>query len=155
MGRPYTARACRVAFRIGGVIRYMLASRATIHTNSDRIDVTNFESGNDPVNGLFYGDYLAGVTSATVNIESYDSHLTGDGNDHWSLGLKSGINAGELFIYLGGDAAKATGGWYFPVITVIDVSSEMEAHGAVKNMIQVMNRGLFYYPGDVKPVAAF
>jgi len=153
MGRPYTARACRVAFRVGGVIRYLLASRVTVHTNSDRIDVTNFESGND--GSLFYGDFLAGVTSATVNIESYDSDVTGDVNDHWSLGLKSGINAGELFIYLDGGVGKATSGWYFPILTVIDVSTESEAHGAIKNMIQVMNRGRFYYPGDVKPVAAF
>jgi len=155
MGRPYSARNSRVSIRMGGVVTQLLASRATVHTNADRIDVTNFESGTDAGTGLFFGDYIGGVTSATVNIEAYDSDESDANNSPWAVDLRSGINEGEMYIYTRSKTV-VTYAWYFPKITVIDVSSEMEAHGAVKYMLQIMNRGRFYYPGEVVgKVAAF
>ena len=158
MGRPFSARNARVSIRHDGVVTHLLASRVTVHTNADRIDVTNFESGTDAATGLFYGDYIGGVTSATVNIEAYDSDASVDdgiNKDPWLSGLKAGINEGEMYIFVFTKTSTLYA-WYFPSITVIDVSSEAEAHGAVKHMLQVMNRGRFYYPGEVtanKPAA--
>jgi hypothetical protein len=152
MGIPYVARGCRVAIRHNAVVSTLMASRVTVQTNADRIDVTNFESGNDPVTGLFFGDYLSGVTSATVTIELYDDSNGVD--ELWATGLRAGINEGEVYIYLT-SGHLAVNAWYFGKITVIDVGSDLETHGAVKSRLVFFNRGRFYYPGSAKPVAAF
>ncbi len=159
MGKAYTARNCRVAVKTSAGVFKLLATRVTVRTNADRIDVSNFESGTDVATNTLFGEYLAGIVTATVTIETFDSDDAGGANDHWAAGLKSGFNSstvvvGEVFIYLTVPHVVAAS-WYFGAISVNDVSSDNEVHGAVKSMITFFNRGRFYYPGEAKPVAAF
>jgi len=126
----------------------LLAYRVTINTNADLIDVTNFESGADAVNNLFYGDYIGGVVGAEVNVEAYESDDL-DGNNFWFAGLKAGVRGTDLRIYTSVfNNVVNSRRWKFPNFSVIDVSTQAEAHGAVKHMLRVLNDGLWYYPGQ-------
>ena len=145
MGRPYSARGAEVTLVNDGQQVTLLAYRVTIHTNSDLIDVTNFESGQDPNDPeLFYGDWIGGVTSAEVNIEAYESDEEND--SLWVLGLKAGKQISTMFICTDVNNA-ATRTWVFSPATIVDVSTDAESHGAVKHMIRARNRGSWTYPG--------
>jgi len=146
MGSPYSARNCRVIFDFGGDDIELLANQVVIHTNADRIDVTNFKSGNDPATGLFYGSWLPGVVSAEVQIEAFESD--DDAETLWATGVTAGTEGFDLYITTDRNVVGDDKRWFFPIFTVIDVSTDAEAHGAVKHNLRVRNRGRWFYPGE-------
>lgn len=144
MGRPYSARNCRVQITKGADVCTLLAYRVTINTNADRIDVANFESGTD-ADGVFYGDFIAGVTIAEINIEAYEADQDDANKNYiWNLGLRAGLQVDKVQVFL--DKDNALNSWLFEPATLLDISSDAEVHGAVKNMLRLVNRGAWQYP---------
>lgn len=145
MGRPYSARNCRVEITYQGDIVTLLANRVTVNATADRVDVANFESGVDALNNAFYGDFIAGVTIAEINIEAFEADEDDAAKNYiWALSLRAGCEVDKLQIYT--DKEDGLRSWLFKPATLLDISTDAEVHGAVKHMLRLVNRGSWQYP---------